>query len=313
SHDWRDLAVQKEKVILLEDIQNDGKADQSRIFLEDFHNEVTDILGGIYYHNELDELFLAVSPSAWRVKDSDGDNRADSMKLLANGFGLQIGFGGHGLSGMPLGPDGRIYYAIGDVGAEITDSDGNLHSYPYQGVIVRSEPDGSNFEIFAHGLRNTHEFAFDKYGNLITVDNDGDHEGEYERLVYLIDGSDSGWRINWQLGKYKDPKNNIYKVWMDEAYYKPRFEGQAAHLLPPLAPYHSGPAGMVYNPGTALGEEWQDHFFVVEFVGSAPRSGINAFTLEPAGASFKLATDKQVFRGVQGTGLDFGPEGALYM
>src|SRR5690606_39346750 len=127
--------------------------------------------------------------------------------------------------------------------------------------------------------------------NLITVDNDGDHAGEYERLVYLIDGSDSGWRINWQLGKYRDPKNNSYKVWMDEDYYKPRFDGQSALILPPLAPYHSGPAGMVYNPGTALSDEWQDHFFVAEFVGAAPRSGINAFTLKPKGASFELASE----------------------
>jgi len=36
---------------------------------------------------------------------------------------------------------------------------------------------------------------------LISVDNDGDHAGEKERLVYITRGSDSGWRINWQFGK----------------------------------------------------------------------------------------------------------------
>src|SRR5690606_41426865 len=70
--------------------------------------------------------------------------------------------------------------------------------------------------------------------------------------------------------------------------------------------------GMTYNPGTALNDEWRDHFFVVEFVGSGPRSGVNAFTLEPKGASFELASDRNMFRGVQSTGLDFGPDGALY-
>lgn len=313
SHDWRDLAVEKEEVVIVEDTTGNGRADRSQVFLRDFGDEVTDVLGGIEYHNHRDEVFLAVGPGAWQAKDTNGDGAADSTTSLADGFSIHIGFSGHGMSGMTVGPDGRIYYGIGDIGMSHTDANGKRWHYPDQGVIVRSEPDGSNFEVFARGLRNTHEFTFDKYGNLITVDNDGDHEGEYERLTYLIDGSDSGWRINWQLGKYKDPKNNLYKVWMDEGFYKPRFEGQAAHLLPPLAPYHSGPAGMVYNPGTALGEEWQDHFFVVEFVGSAPRSGINAFTLEPDGASFTLASDKQVFRGVQGTGLDFGPDGALYM
>ena len=313
SHDWRDLAVEKEEVLVLEDKSGDGRADHSQVFLRDFNEEVTDVLGGIEYHNHRDEVFLAVGPGSWQAKDTDGDGAADTTTPLADGFSIHIGFSGHGMSGVTVGPDGRIYYGIGDIGLNTTDAKGKHWYYPDQGVIVRSEPDGSNFEVFAHGLRNTHEFTFDKYGNLITVDNDGDHEGEFERLAYLIDGSDSGWRINWQLGKYKDPKNNTYKVWMDESYYKPHFKDQAAHLLPPLAPYHSGPAGMVYNPGTALGEEWQDHFFVVEFVGSAPRSGINAFTLEPEGASFKLTSDKKVFRGVQGTGLDFGPDGALYM
>lgn len=313
SHDWRDLAVVKEEVVLLEDTTNNGQADRAQVFLRDFGDEVTDVLGGIYYHNQRDEVYLAAGPDAWRAKDTDGDGQADATTSMAHGFAVHIGFSGHGMSGVTLGPDGRIYYGIGDIGMSVTDANGKQWHYPNQGVIVRSEPDGSDFEVFAAGLRNTHEFVFDKYGNLITVDNDGDHVGEYERVVYLIDGSDSGWRINWQLGKYKDPKNNSYKVWMDEDYYKPRFEGQSALILPPIAPYHSGPAGMVYNPGTAFSDEWQDHFFVVEFVGAAPRSGINAFTLEPKGASFELSSDKQVFRGIQGTGLDFGPDGALYM
>src|SRR5690554_305466 len=313
SHDWRDLAVVREDVVVLEDTTNNGQADRAQLFLRDFGDEVTDVLGGIYYHNQRDELYLGVAPDAWRAKDTDGDGQADTTTSLIHGFAVHVGFSGHGMSGVTLGPDGRIYYGIGDIGMSVTDAKGKHWHYPNQGVIVRSEPDGSDFEVFAAGLRNTHEFVFDKFGNLITVDNDGDHVGEYERLVYLIDGSDSGWRINWQLGKYQDPKNNSYKVWMDEDYYKPRFDGQSALILPPLAPYHSGPAGMVYNPGTALSDEWQDHFFVAEFVGAAPRSGINAFTLEPKGASFELSSDKQVFRGIQGTGLDFGPDGALYM
>ncbi len=312
SHDWRDLAVEKEEVWLLTDETDNGSADEASLFLRDFNSEVTDVLGGIYYHNQRDELFLAVAPNAWQVKDTDGDGMADNKKAIADGFGVHIGFSGHGMSGVTLGPDGMIYYGIGDIGADIIDVDGNHHPNPNRGVVVRSEPDGSHFEVFAHGVRNTHEFTFDKYGNLITVDNDGDHPGESERLVYLIDGSDSGWRINWQFGKYTDPKNNDYKVWMDEGYYKTRFEGQASHILPPIAPYHNGPTGMTYNPGTALSEQWRDHFFVVEFIGAPSRSGIHAFTLEPKGASFELASDQKFMGGILSTGLDFGPDGALY-
>lgn len=311
-HDWQDLAVVKEQVLLVSDTTGDGRANRAQTFLEDFNSEITDVLGGIYYDNRSDELFLGVAPNAWRVKDTNDDGMADEKFAISDGFAVHIGFSGHGMSGVTKGPDGRIYYGIGDIGANIVDVDGNQYPYPNQGVVVRSDPDGSNFEVFAHGVRNTHEFTFDKYGNLISVDNDGDHPGEFERIVYLVDGSDSGWRINWQFGKYTDPKNNTYKVWMDEDYYKPRFDGQAAHILPPVAAYHAGPTGMIYNPGTALSERWADHFFIVQYTGSAPRSGINAFTLEPNGAGFELATDQSVMRGVQTTGLDVGPEGALY-
>ncbi len=248
----------------------------------------------------------------WRIRDTTGDGYGNEKESISHGFGVNFGYGGHGMSGLTVGPDGRLYWSIGDVGMSVTDQEGKTWHYPRHGVIVRAEPDGSNFEVFAHGLRNTHEFSFDKYGNLITVDNDGDHAGEFERLVYLVDGSDSGWRLNWQFGKYDDPKNNEYKVLMEEDYYKPRFEGQAGHILPPLSRYHSGPAGMAYNPGTALGEEWNDHFFVVEFVGTPSRSGINAFTLLESGASFELDRDVEVLRGILATGLDFGPDGALY-
>jgi len=313
SHDWRDLTVMKESVIRLEDTSGSGKADFVQTVVKDFNTEVTDVIGGMYYSDLLDELFVNIAPDFWALKDTNGDGKMDEKKSLAQGFGVHVGFSGHGMSGAMMGPDGMLYYSMGDIGTAATDLSGNTWNYPDQGVIVRSEPDGSNFEIFAHGLRNIYEFSFDKYGNFISVDNDGDHVGEYERLVHLIDGSDSGWRIHWQLGKYKDPKNNSYKPWMDEKYYTPRFKDQAAHILPPVAPYYAGPTGMTYNPGTAFNDKWKDYFFVVEFVGSAARAGINAFTLKPKGASFELDKDENIFRGVLATGLDFGPDGAMYM
>ena len=163
------------------------------------------------------------------------------------------------------------------------------------------------------GLRNTHEFVFDEYGNIISSDNDGDHPGESERLVYIVEGSDAGWRSNWQYGKYTDPKNNSYKVWMDEGLYKPRWPGQASYIIPPIINFHNGPTGMVYNPGTALGSVWKNKFFLVEFVGNPSRSHVWAFSLKPKGASFELGEDIDVVSGILPTGIRFGPDGALYV
>lgn len=311
SRDWRDLTVLTERVFKIEDTTGDGLADRSQVLYEGFNTEVSDIAAGVLAHGE--DVYVTVAPDLWRLRDTTGDGWADEKESIVHGFGVHVGFSGHGLSGPREGPDGRIYWAIGDYGGNIEGPDGQRWEYPHTGIVVRANFDGTDFEVFASGLRNPHEFAFDEYGNLISVDNDGDHSGEHERVVYLIDGSDSGWRIHWQFGKYADPTNNRYNVWMDEQLFKPRFEGQAAYILPPVAAFRSGPSGLAYNPGTALSERWKNFVFVSQFRGAAPRSGITAFRLEESGAGFELAEQHDVLMGMLPTSVAFGPDGALYM
>ena len=309
--DWHDLTVEKEQVWFVVDETADGVADMAQLYLEDFHEEITDVANGVEFANG--EVFISVGPDLWRTSDKDGNGVADQVESISHGYAVHIGFSGHGMSGVTLGPDGRIWWGIGDIGMNVIDKSGKQWKYPNQGVIVRSEPDGSGFEVFCAGVRNTHEFVFDEYGNLISEDNDGDHPGERERLVYLINGSDSGWRHNWQFGKYTDPENNTYKVWMDEKLHVPYWEGQAAYILPPITNYVNGPTGMVYNPGTALDERWYNHFFISEFRGSPANSPVHAFTLKPDGAGFQLDKTQEFVTGLLPTGLDFGPDGALYI
>ncbi|WP_114750459.1 HEAT repeat domain-containing protein [Pleomorphovibrio marinus] len=310
SHDWKDLTVEKENVYRLEDTNGDGLADLAQLVVRDFHEEVTDVAGAVLYHEG--ELFVGVAPDLWKLTDTNGDGLMDTKTSLISGFGVHIGFGGHNMSGLTVGPEGKIYWSIGDIGFNGTDKEGNTWEFPNCGVVARCDTDGSNFEIFAMGVRNTHEFAFDQYGNLISVDNDGDHSGERERIVYLVDGSDSGWRINWQFGKYRDPKNNSYKVWMDENMHTPRNPEQAAYFIPTIENYVNGPTGMLFNPGTALGEQWKNTFFVAEFAGNPARSGIHGFKLKPEGAGFELESTQQLMGGILATGMDFSPDGALY-
>lgn len=310
-HDWRDLTVEKEEVWKIEDRNKDGLADISTRIVNDFNDEVDDVAGAILVKD--DDLYVGIAPNMWKMQDTNDDGIFDEKTALASGFQMHIGFSGHGMSGAIEGPDGKIYWGIGDIGFNGSGLDEKQHKYPNQGVIVRCNPDGSNFEVFAHGLRNTHEFVFDAYGNIITNDNDGDHAGETERLIYVVDGMDAGWRANWQYGKYTDPKNNTYKVWMDEELYKPRWDGQAAYILPPLASFHGGPTGMAFNPGTALGKDWLNKFFLVQFSGTPSRSHIWCFDLKPKGASFELGKDESILNGVLPTGLRFGPDGALYL
>ncbi|HYH55583.1 MAG TPA: hypothetical protein VD772_03165, partial [Anseongella sp.] len=94
SHDWRDMTVEKEQIYRLEDRSGDGVADLSQLVLEDFNEEVTDVTGGILAEGE--DLFVAVAPDLWRVKDRNGDGLADEKTSVSHGYGVHVGFGGHG-------------------------------------------------------------------------------------------------------------------------------------------------------------------------------------------------------------------------
>ncbi len=258
-------------------------------------------------------VIAGVPPGVYRLRDTNGDGVLDQRTTIGEGFNTHPAFGGHGVSGVTIGPDGRLYWEVGDIGLHVVDKAGKTWSVPNQGAVVRSELDGSGFEVFSTGTRNLQEFSFDDRGNLISVDNDGDHPGEKERLVYLPYGSDSGWRSNWQYGKYTDPKNNRYNVWMRESFFKPRPENQAAHILAPIENWYAGPSGMVYNPGTALSDAWKDYFFVSSFPGAAPNARVYGFTLQPDGAGFKKKDEKVLTKGVLVVGMKIGPDGALYL
>ena len=312
SRDIKDLEEYKERIYRIRDTDGDGHADESRLVFQGFNDDPAfDILGGILVQDG--SIIAGVPPGVYRLRDSDGDGVFDQRTTIGEGFNTHPAFGGHGVSGVTVGPDGRLYWEVGDIGLHVVDKTGKTWSIPNQGAVVRSELDGSGFEVFSTGTRNLQEFSFDDRGNLISVDNDGDHAGEKERLVYLPYGSDSGWRSNWQYGKYTDPKNNRYNVWMRESLFKPRPENTAAHVLAPIENWYAGPSGMVYNPGTALSDAWKDYFFVSSFPGASPNARVYGFTLQHDGAGFRKADEKVLTKGVLVVGMKIGPDGALYL
>ena len=312
SRDWRDLTVRKERIYRVKDTNGDGLADESLVAFEGFNEDVaSDIAGsGLFYKGD---LYVTAAPDVWRLSDANGDGVYETKTSISHGYSIHPAFSGHDLSALTIGPDGRLYWKVGDIGLNVVDKTGRRWAYPNQGAVMRAEPDGSGFEVFATGLRNPQEIAFDEFGNLVAVDNDADHQGETERVVYITLGSDAGWRTTWQFGKYTDPANNGYNVWMDEGLYKPRFAGQAAYITPPVAAYHPGPSGFAFNPGTALSDRWRGHFFSTSFTGSTSTARLYAFQLKPQGARFELAGDTEILRGVLSPGMRIGPDGAIYL
>ena len=141
SRDWRDLAQMKERLYRIEDTNGDGIADRSQIMIEGFSTDPTfDIAGGVLYHEG--DIFLGASPALWRLRDANSDGFIDSQVAVSEGYNVHPAFGGHGISGLTLGPDGRIYWEVGDMGFDVVDRSGRRWSYPNQGAVLRANPDG---------------------------------------------------------------------------------------------------------------------------------------------------------------------------
>lgn len=298
--DIRDLTAISEKIIRITDKDGDGVYDTSNVFAEGFNTEVTGIAAGTLAWRG--DVYATIAPDVWKLRDTDGDGKADKRESLAHGFGIHIAYAGHDMHGLIPGPDGRLYWSIGDKGTNVTDKDGKKHIAPHEGAVLRCYPDGSGFEIFARGLRNPQEIAFDKYGNLFSVDNDADFKGERERFLHITEGSDTGWRNHYQY------RGSDYNPWMAESIWEPSGEHQPAYITPTNGNFSDGPSGLAYNPGTALNAKYADAFFVTEF----PKGNLLSFTVKPKGASFEIAQSHTVLSGPMNVGINFGPDGALY-
>ena len=101
--------------------------------------------------------------------------------------------------------------------------------------------------------------------------------------------------------------------WNAEKLWVPRWDGQAAYLLPPLINIADGPSGLTHDPGTGLPSQYRDHFFLADFRGGSGASGVRSFANKPKGASFELVDAEQFAWSVLATDVDFGPDGALYV
>ncbi|MBL9170297.1 MAG: HEAT repeat domain-containing protein [Verrucomicrobiales bacterium] len=292
-----------ERVRMLVDTDGDGRADRSTVFADGF-NDIAAGLGADVMARR-GKVYFACVPDLWLLEDKDGDGRADDRKSLHHGYGVHIGYTAHDLHGLEMGPDGKIYFTMADRGMHVVH-EGKTFPYPDTGTALRCNPDGSELEVFAIGLRNPQDLAFDEFGNLFTGDNNADG-GDKARVVYIVEGGDSGWRIGYQ---FIPPAN---RPWNAERLWHLPFSGQAAYLIPPIGHLASGPSGLEYYPGLGFGDEYRGSFFLCDYRYSPSASTLFRFTVQTQGAGFGMGLVENFLKGSVPTDVEFGPDGCLYV
>ena len=106
-----------DRILILEDTKGEGKADKCTVFYQS--PEILAPLGIAVAKDPVGpgyKVFVCQSPDILVFEDKDGDGKADGppKKLLT-------GFGGidhdHGVHGILIGPDMKLYFSVGDPAA----------------------------------------------------------------------------------------------------------------------------------------------------------------------------------------------------
>ena len=202
----------------------------------------------------------------YRLKDTNGDDKFDEIKLLRK---FADKGGEHGPHAVLLGPDGAsIYVVVGDQipvtevnrsrVPQVWDED-QLLPRPYGkgfmkgtpapgGWIAKTDPNGEKWELIATGFRNQYDAAFDRNGELFTYDADMEWDMNTPwyrptRINHVTSGAEFGWRNGG--GKWPD--------------YYPDSLAAAVNIGP------GSPTGVGFGYGAKFPKKYQDAFYALDW------------------------------------------------
>lgn len=132
------------------------------------------------------------------LEDKDQDGVADGpaqplIEDISNPTYLRSRGTDHATNGIRMGIDGWIYIAVGDFGFhEATDRDGTKLTM-LGGGVLRVRPDGTEMEVYTHGMRNIYDVAIDPYMNIFTRGNTNDGGGWNVRFTHHVQTGEYGY------------------------------------------------------------------------------------------------------------------------
>ncbi len=303
-HETLKRSKDADRIKILADTNGDGRADSVKVFADNIFPvplglAVEEIWKDGHYRGA--RVYVGNAPDLLVLEDTDGDDRADRRYPLLTGFhGIDSD---HGLHGMALGIDGKLYFTQGDAryGADkvsardatfdVRDKSGRRVSASNFGTTLRVDLDGTNFEVLAYGQRNNYETSIDSFGNIFTSDNDDDGDRGC-RTIWIMPGGTYG---------YHDPRSSRH--WAEEL----------PGIIPKIVGTGNGaPCGLTVYEGDLFPPE----YFHSLLQADAGTHQVNVHPLKRHGAGFRsdyqvlLKSDDAWFRPVD---VAVAHDGSVYV
>jgi len=200
-----------DRILILEDKDGDGLLESSKVFYQG--PEINAPLGISVLGNR---VIISQSPYVWIFHDDNGDDKADRKEILFQGIGGEQH--DHGMHSFTFGPDGKLYFNFGNSGQTlkdknnqvVLDQDGDeIGPGKYrEGMVFRSDQDGSNVECLGHNFRNNFELAVDSYGTIWQSDNDDDGNRGV-RINYVMDYGNYGYKDEMTGAGWQAKRTNL--------------------------------------------------------------------------------------------------------
>ncbi|CAA9420693.1 MAG: Putative cytochrome c, partial [uncultured Phycisphaerae bacterium] len=154
-----------DKLLILEDTDNDGKADACKTFAGDIHNPT-----GFEFYNG--GVIVASGPEILFLKDTDGDDKYDVRERIIHG--IDTADTHHASNSFVFDPGGALYFQEGTFHRSQIESPWGPPVRLADAGVFRYRPVTQEIDVYvSYGFANPHGHVFDRWGQDFVTDGTG--------------------------------------------------------------------------------------------------------------------------------------------